>query len=222
MMTKEQVAKLQIIMHNAEKDGKQPIIDLCKEIMCIEVMNEKVKSLKFNIYDYIAPKTNYRSVMRGIYHNNGEIVASNEHILIVLKNQEYNKDLEGKSVLKDGTIMDGRYPNYNSIKPYMNTKVIKIDFDKFDAIVKEDKAKVKLMDKRERKNYYGVVKVGTDYLKLELLKKLIDFMKVIGTDEIRFQEDGINKRRFAALVETEKGWGIIMTMMEPSGDYYEL
>ena len=140
---------------------------------------------------------------------------------MVLKNQEYNKDLEGKSVCKDGTIIDEKYPNYNSIKPYMNTKVIKIDFDKFDAIVKEDKAKVKLMDKREKKNYYGVVKVGTDYLKLELLKKLVDFMKVIGTDEIRFQEDSI-ERRFAALVETEKGWGIIMTMMKPSGDYYEL
>ena len=221
MMTKEQIAKLQIIMHDAEKDGKQPIIDLCKEIMCIEVMNEKVKSLKFNIYDYVAPKPIYRSVMRGIYHKNGEIVASNEHILVVLKNQEYNKDLEGKSVCKDGTIIDEKYPNYNSIKPYKNTKVIKIDFDKFDAIVKEDKAKVKLMDKREKKDYYGIVKVGSDYLKLELLKKLIDFMKVIGTDEIRFQEDSI-KNRFACLVETEKGWGIIMTMMKPSWDYYEL
>ena len=220
-MTKEQIAKLQIIMHDAEKDGKQPIIDLCKEIMCIEVMNEKVKSLKFNIYDYVAPKPIYRSVMRGIYHNNGEIVASNEHILIVLKNQEYNKDLEGKSVCKDGTIIDERYPNYNSIKPHKNTKVIKIDFDKFDAIVKEDKAKVKLMDKREKKDYYGVVKVGSDYLKLELLSKLINFMKVIGTDEIRFQEDSI-KNRFACLVETKKGWGIIMTMMQPSWDYYEL
>ena len=222
-MTKEQVAKLQIIMHDAEKDGKQPIIDLCKEIMCIEVMNEKVKSLKFNIYDYVATyKSTPSPVMCGIYHNNGEMVASNSHILVVLKNQEYNPEFEGKSVWKDGTIRDERYPNYNSVKPYMNTKVIKIDFDKFDTIVKEDKAKVKLMDKREKKNYYGVVKVGTDYLKLELLKKLIDFMKVIGTDEIRFQEDGINKRRFAALVETEKGWGMIMTMMEPSGDYYEL
>ena len=220
-MTKEQIAKLQIIMHDAEKDGKQPIIDLCKEIMCIEVMNEKVKSLKFNIYDYVAPKPIYISVMRGIYHNNGEIVASNTHILIVLKNQEYNKDLEGKSVCKDGTIMDDRYPNYNSIKPHKNTKVIKIDFDKFDAIVKDDKAKVKLMDKREKKDYYGVVKVGSDYLKLELLSKLINFMKVIGTDEIRFQEDSI-KNRFACLVETEKGWGIIMTMMQPSWDYYEL
>ena len=220
-MTKEQIAKLQIIMHDAEKDGKQPIIDLCKEIMYIDVMNERVKSSKFNIYDYVAPKTIYRSVMRGIYHNNGEIVASDEHILVVLKNQEYNEDLEGKSVCKDGTIMDERYPNYNSVKPQKNTRVIKIDFDKFDAIVKEDKAKVKLMDKREKKDYYGIVKVGSDYLKLELLKKLIDFMKVIGTDEIRFQEDSI-KNRFACLVETEKGWGIIMTMMKPSWDYYEL
>ena len=220
-MTKEQIAKLQIIMHDAEKDGKQPIINLCKEIMYIDVMNERAKSSKFNIYDYVAPKPIYRSVMRGIYHNNGEIVASDEHILVVLKNQEYNKDLEGKSVCKDGTIMDGRYPNYNSVKPQKNTKVIKINFNKFDAIVKEDKAKVKLMDKREKKDYYGIVKVGSDYLKLELLKKLVDFMKVIGTDEIRFQEDSI-KNRFACLVETEKGWGIIMTMMKPSWDYYEL
>ena len=220
-MTKEQIEKLQIIMHDAEKDGKQSIIDLCKEIMYIDVMNEKAKSSKFNIYDYVATKHIYRSVMRGIYHNNGEIVASDEHILVVLKNQEYNKDLEGKSVCKDGTIIDERYPNYNSIKPHKNTKVIKIDFDKFDAIVKEDKAKVKLMDKREKKDYYGIVKVGSDYLKLELLKKLVDFMKVIGTDEIRFQEDSI-KNRFACLVETEKGWGIIMTMMKPSWDYYEL
>ena len=221
MMTKEQLAKLQIIMHDAEKDGRQPIIDLCKEIMCIEVMNEKIKSLKFNIYDYVAPKPIYRSAVRGVYHKNGEIVASNEHILVVLKNQEYNKYFEGKSVCEDGTIMDERYPNYNSIKPHKSTKVIKIDFNKFDAIVKEDKAKVKLMDKRERKNYYGVVKVGTDYLKLELLKKLVDFMKVIGTDEIRFQEDSI-KNRYTCLVETEKGWGVMMLMMKPSWDYYEL
>lgn len=220
-MTKEQIAKLQIIMHDAEKDGKQHIIDLCKEIMYIDVMNERAKSSKFNIYDYVASKTIYRSVMRGIYHNNGEIVASDGHILVVLKNQEYNEDLEGKSVCKDGTIMDERYLNYNSVKPQKNTRVIKIDFDKFDAIVKEDKAKVKLMDKREKKDYYGIVKVGSDYLKLELLKKLIDFMKVIGTDEIRFQEDSI-KNRLACLVETEKGWGIIMTMMKPSWDYYEL
>lgn len=221
MMTKEQIAKLQIIMHNAQNDGKQTIVDLCKEIMYIDVMNERAKSSKFDIYNYVSTDKDCRPAMSGVYHNNGEIVASDEHILVVLKNQEYNEDLEGKSVCKDGTIMDGRYPNYNSVKPYKNTKVIKIDFDKFDAIVKEDKAKVKLMDKREKKDYYGIVKVGSDYLKLELLKKLIDFMKVIGTDEIRFQEDSI-KNRFACLVETEKGWGIIMTMMKPSWDYYEL
>lgn len=222
MMTKEQIAKLQNIMRIAENDGNNTIIDLCKEIMYIDVMNEKKKESKFNIYDYVSKDVNLRPAMASVHYENGEIAASDMHILVVLKNQEYEERFEGKNVMKDGLFATQKYPDYNSIHPQKNTKRIKIDFDKFDEILKEDKAKVKLMDKHDKKSYYGIVKVGVDYFKLELFKKFIDFMKVIGTDEIMVQGDEITERRYACLTESDKGWGILMPLSRSERLYYEL
>lgn len=222
MMTKEQIAKLQNIMRIAENGGNNTIIDICKEIMYIDVMNEKKKESKFNIYDYVSKDVNLRPAMASVHYEKGEIAASDMHILVVLKNQEYEERFEGKNVMKDGQFAEQKYPDYNSIHPQKNTKRIKIDFDKFDEILKEDKAKVKLMDKYDKKDYYGVVKVGVDYFKLELFKKFVDFMKVIGTDEIAVQGDEITERRYACLVESDKGWGILMPLSRSERLYYEL
>ena len=226
MMTKEQIAKLQNIMRIAENDGNNTIIDLCKEIMYIDVMNEKKKESKFDIYDYVSKEDDIRELMAGVYHKDGEIVACNSHILIVLNNQEYDEEFEGMSVRKDGTKRkDGttrydKYPNYKAIYPQKNTKRIKIDFDKFDEILKEDKAKVKLMDKHGKKSYRATIKVGVAIFFVDLFSKLVNFMKHIGVDEVCFPENEKDAMRRAALVENENGWGLLMPIiLSTDADY---
>lgn len=226
MMTKDQIAKLQNIMRIAENGGNNTIIDLCKEIVYIDMVNEKKKESKFNIYDYISKDVNLRPAMASVHYENGEMVASDMHLLVVLKNQEYEERFEGKNVMKDGQIAEQRYPDYNSIHPQKNTKRIKIDFDKFDEILKEDKAKVKLMDKHGKKSYRATIKVGVTIFFVDLFSKLVNFMKHIGVDDVCFPENEKDAMRRTALVENENGWGLLMpVVVSTDADYsatYEL
>jgi hypothetical protein len=122
----------------------------------------------------------------GVYHDNGFKVASDSHILIAIKD-EYNPELEGRILMKDGELLDKddyKYPVWKSVIPDLKSKicpktseVVKIDFDKWAELYKGYKA-----DKKLKIEKY-TVKIGNAYYGVELFNLLVAALKKIGKDE---------------------------------------
>ena len=181
-LTKTQIEKINLINNLTDNET---IKALCNEILYIDACNTTVRNSKFDIYKYVG-KDKARERLQGVYYNNGDIVATDCYLLVVLQNQTYNPAYEGKIIGKSGEIIEGKYPNYQSIMPAkLNNYILtKFDYDRLEEINKSDKAKVMAMQECEKKHYTPVVKIGNAYFKLELVNKLATFMRHIGTNEI--------------------------------------
>ena len=181
-LTKTQIEKINLINNLTDNET---IKELCNEILYIDACNTTVKNSKFNIYKYVG-KDKTRERLQGVYYNNGDIVATDGCLLVVLQNQKYDPAYEGKIIGKSGEIFEGKYPNYKLIMPAKldNYILTKFDYNRLEEINKRDKAKVMAMQDFEKKHYTPVVKIGDAYFKLELVNKLVTFMKHIGTNEI--------------------------------------
>ena len=73
------------------------------------------------------------------------------------------------------------------------------------------------MQAYEKKNYIPVVKIGNAYFKLELVNKLVTFMRHIGTNEIYAPQES-NKFLY---VKDRDGWAIVCPISSRD-DAYEL
>ena len=177
-----------------------------------------VKNSRFDIYKYVS-KDKAREQLHGVYYNNGDIVATDRYLLVVLQNQTYNPSYEGKIIGKSGEIFEGKYPNYKSIMPANlgNYVLTQFDYNGLEEINKTDKAKVMAMQDYEKKHYIPVVKIGNAYFKLELVNKLVAFMKHIGTNEIYAPEE-TNKILY---VKSKDGYAIVGPISSRD-DAYEL
>lgn len=137
---------------------------------------------KFDYYKYVC-KDGFRPVMSGVYHESGFKVASNSHVLVAIKEDYDVSELEGKTLLKDGTIIgqeNGRYPNWRSVIPDTSRPEysrVQIDFDKWAELFSNYKADKKI---GEEKPY---VKVGNGYYNVELFNLFVMAMKRIGVTD---------------------------------------
>ena len=209
MLTTEQINRLRSIINIASRENKdenEMIVKFCNEILFLESSGLKAKKGNINIYDYVRKDDTYTK-LAGVFYNNGEIVASDAHILLVLKNYEYSKEFEGKIISKAGEEIDKQYPNYNNIKPSDNTETIQIDRENFNNAIKADKAKKKLMSAKEKKAHKAYYKINGIYLDLYEMEKFINAMDYLGTDNIQIHPT--DKSR-PILSETSKGWIVLM------------
>ena len=214
-LTKTQIEKINLINNLTDNET---IKALCNEILYIDACNTTVKNSKFDIYKYVG-KDKTRKRLQGVYYNNGDIVATDGHLLVVLQNQKYNPTYEGKIIGKSGEIFEGKYPNYKLIKPAKldNYILTQLDYNRLEEINKSDKAKVMAMQDYEKKHYIPVVKIGDAYFKLELVNKLVTFMRHIGTNEIYAPQES-NKVLY---VKSKDGRAIVCPISS-SDDAYEL
>ena len=214
-LTKTQIEKINLINNLTDNET---IKALCNEILYIDACNTTVKNSKFDIYKYVG-KDKTRERLQGVYYNNGDIVATDGHLLVVLQNQKYNPTYEGKIIGKSGEIFEGKYPNYKLIKPAKldNYILTQLDYNRLEEINKIDKAKVMAMQDFEKKYYTPVVKIGDAYFKLELVNKLVTFMRHIGTNEIYAPQES-NKVLY---VKSKDGRAIVCPISS-SDDAYEL
>ena len=157
--------------------------------------------------------------MQGVYYSNRDIVATDSYLLVVLQNQKYNPTYEGKIIGKSGEIFERKYPNYKLIMPAKldNYVLTQFDYNRLEEINKSDKAKVMAMQDFEKKHYTPVVKIGDAYFKLELVNKLVTFMRHIGTNEIYAPQES---NKFLH-VKSKDGWAIVCPI-SPRDDAYEL
>lgn len=154
----------------------------------IRIESEPKTKSKFKIWDYV-DKDDLRPAMCCVMHDSGFKVASDSHILIALK-EDYEPELEGKLMKKDGTIEDEnvKFPNWRMVIPdpkKMEMVAVRLDFAGIRAFEADFKAKKKL-DKRMD----GYVRVGGCLFKLEYLIKAARFMEHVGTDEFMVSPDG--------------------------------
>ena len=214
-LTKTQIEKINLINNLTDNET---IKALCNEILYIDACNTTVKNSKFDIYKYVG-KDKTRKRLQGVYYNNGDIVATDGHLLVVLQNQKYNPTYEGKIIGKSGEIFEGKYPNYKLIKPAKldNYILTQLDYNRLEEINKIDKAKVMAMQDFEKKYYTPVVKIGDAYFKLELVNKLVTFMRYIGTNEIYAPQES-NKVLY---VKSKDGRAIVCPISSRD-DAYEL
>ena len=214
-LTKTQIEKINLINNLTDNET---IKALCNEVLYIDACTTTVKNSKFDIYKYVG-KDKTRKRLQGVYYNNGDIVATDGHLLVVLQNQKYNPTYEGKIIGKSGEIFEGKYPNYKLIKPAKldNYILTQLDYNRLEEINKSDKAKVMAMQDFEKKYYTPVVKIGDAYFKLELVNKLVTFMRHIGTNEIYAPQES-NKVLY---VKSKDGRAIVCPISSRD-DAYEL
>lgn len=149
-----------------------------------------------------------RPIFSGVYHTDGDMVATEAHVLGVIHNAPYAKDKEGKiiSVKQPGKSITGRYPNWKAVIPsvYSSDGGTVIDVaDELEKVRKHIEKQKKLIAEYKQKgsdlSYYGLHTYvnGKPYLpykfqkitvKPEYLEKCLNFMKAAGP-EARFYQD---------------------------------
>ena len=95
----------------------------------IRLESETKSKGKFSLWDYVS-KDDIRPSMCCVLHDSGYKVASDTHILVVLK-EDYPEDMEGKLMKKDGTIEDEnvKFPNWRMVIPDPKKMVaVRLDF----------------------------------------------------------------------------------------------
>ena len=214
-LTKTQIDKINLINNLTDNET---IKGLCNEILYIDACNTTVKNSRFDIYKYVG-KDKARERLQGVYYNNGDIVATDSYLLVVLQNQTYNPMYEGKIMSKTGEIIEGEYPNYQSIMPAKldNYILTRLDYSRLEEINKSDKAKVMAMQDCDKKYYTPVVKIGNAYFQLELINRLVTFMRHIGTNEIYAPGESSG----FVYVKSRDGWAIVCPISSRD-DAYEL
>lgn len=173
----------------------------------IRIESEPKTKSKFKIWDYVSDDDLYPTMCR-VFHDSGFKVASDGHILIVLK-EEYDSELERKLLKKDGTIETKytSYPKWRDVIPnpkLMKMVPVKLDFEKIRGFETEYKAKVKAQGIKHQDGYVRVTENCT--FKLNYLMKAVKFMEHIGTDILMVAEDG----RRAALATSGENKLIVM------------
>lgn len=167
-------------------------------------------SKKFDLFGYVA-KGELRPSMKGVFHEEGFQVASDEKIMVAVK-QEYPKEYEGKILMKDGTLNgELKYPKWRSVIPdgegYYS---FHIDAEKFyeglDEIRTEYKAK---NGKGKRWCYDWIVNVGPANFRAELFGRLITAMKELGTNHLMVKD-----RYRAAYAKTDDGIVLLMPTIQ--------
>ena len=155
----------------------------------IRLESETKSKGKFSLWDYTLKNDGLRPSMNCVLHDSGYKVASDTHILVVLK-EDYPEDMEGKLMKKDGTFEteNTKYPNWRMVIPdpkKMEMVAVRLDFAGIRAFEADFKAKMKLNKRME-----GYVRVGGCLFKLDYLIKAVRFMEHVGTDEFMVSPDG--------------------------------
>ena len=148
----------------------------------IRLESETKSKGKFSLWDYALKDDGLRPSMRCVLHDSGFRVASDAHILVVLK-EDYPEDMDG--TIEDESV---KFPNWRMVIPdpkKMEMVAVRLDFAGIRQFEADFKAKKKL-DKRME----GYVRVGGCLFKLDYLIKAARFMEHVGTDELMLSADG--------------------------------
>ena len=153
--------------------------------------------------------------MEGIFYDNGKQVASNGQFLIVL-NEEYAPELEGKIIDKNGEECEGIYPKYKTVIPKMDGyQAYDIDVDRFYDWIDERRAAYKLQNAGKHVKWSDgwFVRIGHCLFKAKDFNMVIKAGKMLGSLTI----NTIAADR-ASVIKSEKGTFLAMPWREADSD----
>ena len=192
-----------------------------------DIKKSKAPKLKPGIQSLknIVSKDDLRPVMSGVYTDNGNLVATNAHVLVLLKGlgkkADNGKILNTFNVVKTGRkYIDGTYPKYKNVIPTYNNKTAFIDIDVILNDVYTFTKLVRPIKTNGLNPRYAIIDSGklmvydVVYL-LEALKAL----KANGTKKIRYAG---NKSR-ALNIETDNDhFALVMPVFTGTDDIEDL
>ena len=116
----------------------------------------------------VCVKNSLRPVMEGVYYDRGQIVATDGHALVAIK-AEYNAKNEGKIIHKDGQIIEGFYPKWQSVIPSGEATMVNVNQKKlFDAVKNIRKVK---------NAQFTIINICDYYFNAEKIFKILDILK---------------------------------------------
>lgn len=191
----------------------------------IRIESPQSSNPKFDFYKYASKEANHPALC-GIFHDKGQKVASDSHILIA-KKEDYPEEYEGKILGKDGNFIEGKFPNYESVFPNLKKSTYtehEVNFEAFADFVLQAKATAKL---RGSDTSFAFVEIGGCYFRLDLFQLLVSYMKEIGAKTIwtaiseipDFRLSGEAYTRYVPLtcyVEANGSRGLLMPVREPN------
>ena len=79
--------------------------------------------------------------IKGIYHTNGMIVASDASVLLAIKS-DYPAELEGKTTDKQGQVIEHKYPNWENLFDRKNVLPVDVNLEKLALFLEQIKSQV--------------------------------------------------------------------------------
>lgn len=140
---------------------------------------------KFDLYQFCDKPKGFRDTLKGVYFANGYKYATNGHYLVKVK-ESYIPEQEGKIIDKKGAIIEGTYPDCDSVIPKdENLTFIPIDWKRVGEIAKEY-----AIDLKSGKIESGYIEINEVCLHPELFGKLAVFASAYSITEIGIQDAG--------------------------------
>lgn len=167
------------------------------------------KSKKFDYFKLVNKKHTY-TALRGVYYDNGNVVASDGHILAIVKS-DYDTEREGQIITSDGQVLEGyKYPNYKGVIPTTDGwPTYNIDFAKVRDIIKRSKVWAKANGCKQNCTN-RLIKIGSACFSLKYFEVLISGMEHIGDNTLMIKD-----KITAALCKNDKGTLLLMPHIEP-------
>ena len=203
-LLEEAVISLKSVMDNSnEQITQSDIRRVLNDLVAVLYQNTRKESDKFDYYKFCA-KDQSRPVLNGIFHDNGNVVATNGHILLVVK-EEYDPIYEGKSISKAGTVIEGRFPNWKAVIPKFENEGKTLDLNRIIEIRDQ-----MLLDKKIEPNKKFMMRVNGKSIRLDLLSLCIKFLNKFPKAVFNTKEDNYG----AMVFEYEENICIVMPYFE--------
>ncbi len=178
----------------------------------------------FNIHEYL-DRSNYRPVLKGVYHDNGYMVATDASLLVYIK-KDYPEENEGKIISPLTGEIIGRYPNWRGVIP--STSVNDVIY-KFDEEAVKNVLATYSIEKKAKLYYQWLFCIKGVYFGVKYLKSLINVMKELKIDSVKLQVDhkGVIMNNRPLFNENDNGGFILMPNKynpedDPTGDTHIL
>lgn len=172
------------------------------------LLNEELGSVgKFDLFKYVA-KNDFNPPIKGILHEDGRLIATNSHILVVV-NREHPDELEGKIIDKNGLECSGKFPNWQSAIPNGGGELHDLpDAENYSELVR----KYRLMKKqglfKDVKTKAAFKLCNDMYFLMELFILFYEACTELGASQV--DTYGVGR---AIKAETEKGIALLMPVM---------
>lgn len=205
--------KLTEIFNALMNAGDKDTARLVTEILRAEC---KVKrGTKFSLYDFVDNLGNHKA-LTGIYYNNGTQVATDSYQIIVLK-EEYDQELEGKIINKNGEEIEAKFPNYMAVLPKSieDWEPHEIEPEQFYSWIDERRASYKLQNggKHVKLDSGWFVRVGQQLFKADRFNLMIKAGKQLETLTIYTHPE-----KNGGVLKSDKGIFMAMPWLETDSD----